>query len=353
MNKENYPLISIVIATFNSERLLPNTLKSIRAQSYPQNKIEILIMDGGSTDKTKEIAIKYKCTIIHNPKTVPAWAKYLAYLKAKGNYGIYIDSDEVIENKDSIKHKLKIFLENPKVHGVTGSGYRNPKGYPFLNNYVNEFGDPFSYFIYKLSKDHRFFVKSMKNYYPVEKETNDYVLFNFKNVKKLPIFELVAMSSMVDFKFLKKEFPQIKSNPGLVPHFFNLIISKDGLIGITKKDVLTHYSSENIKKYLGKIRSRVKNNIYTKAEEGFLGRDTYQTTLGRLKKYLFLPYALTLILPLFDSIYLSITRKHFGYFLHVPLSFYTAICILYYYFLKLIGSTPELKSYGESKVVKA
>ena len=54
----NYPLVSIMIATFNSEKVLPRTLEAIRAQTYPQDKLEILAIDGGSTDSTLEIAKK-------------------------------------------------------------------------------------------------------------------------------------------------------------------------------------------------------------------------------------------------------------------------------------------------------
>lgn len=349
--EKDEPLISLVIATLNSESKLPNTLDSIKKQNYPQDKLEILLMDGGSTDKTKEIAEKYGCRIIHNPKVVPAWAKYLAYLEAKGDYAIYIDSDEVIENDNSLRLKLKAFQENPNVRAVTGSGYKNPDGYPFLNNYVNEFGDPFSFFIYRLSKDYRYFIDSMKKNYTVIKENNDYVIFDFSNTKKLPIFELVAMSSMVDLKYLKQNFPEIKDGPGLIPHLFNLLLSKGSYIGITKNDAVIHYSSETMEKYYGKIRSRVKNNIFTPADEGYRGRDSYETRLGKLKKYLFVPYAFSIIFPLIDAIYLAVTRKNWGYLSHVKLTVYTAYQILYFYVMKLTGKTPELKSYGEFKKV--
>ena len=43
----NYPLVSIVVATLNSQKTLSDALKSIKMQSYPQDKIEILVIDGG------------------------------------------------------------------------------------------------------------------------------------------------------------------------------------------------------------------------------------------------------------------------------------------------------------------
>jgi glycosyltransferase involved in cell wall biosynthesis len=349
----NLPVISLVIATLNSEEKLPRCLDSIKKQTYNQKNIEILVVDGGSIDKTQEIAKKYNCRIISNPKVVPTWAKYIGFLEARGDYALFIDSDEVVENENSFRLKLEVFKENPNVHAVTGSGYKNPIGYSALNNYISEFGDPFSFFIYRLSKDYKYYISSMKKDYSVTKETKNYIVFNFSSVHKLPIFELVAMSSMVDLVYLKKNFPETKYNSGLIPHLFNLLISKGSYIGITKNDVVTHYSSESVNKYYGKIISRIKNNIFSPAIEGFRGRDRYETSLGKLKKYLFIPYAFTLIFPLIDSIYLAVTRKNLGYFNHVFLTIYTAFQISRFYLLKLFGKTPELKSYGESMKVKS
>jgi glycosyltransferase involved in cell wall biosynthesis len=53
------PALSVVIPTYNSERTLRECLESIKNQDYPKNKIEIIIADGGSTDRTMEIARKY------------------------------------------------------------------------------------------------------------------------------------------------------------------------------------------------------------------------------------------------------------------------------------------------------
>lgn len=50
--------ISIITITYNSEKTLEETIKSVMAQNYPD--LEYIIVDGGSTDKTLEIAEKYK-----------------------------------------------------------------------------------------------------------------------------------------------------------------------------------------------------------------------------------------------------------------------------------------------------
>lgn len=351
----SYPLISIISATFNSAKTLELMLKSVKAQSYPQDKIEIMIMDGGSSDDTLKLAKKYGCRVIHNPKTEPVNAKFLGYHQAKGKYAIYLDSDEVLESKDSIKDKYVACRDNPAVKAVVSTGYKGPLGYPFINSYVNEFGDPFSFFIYRLSKDARFFVSTMKAKYRVIKETNSYVLFDFSNVNTLPIIELVAQSAMVDLEYLKKTFPHIAKDSTLIPHFFYLLVTKGAQIAVTKHDAIIHYSAETITKYFRKIEWRVKNNIYhlsDMAGAAFTGREKLQPSPQLYKKYLFIPYALFPIFSLIDALYLVVSRKNLGYFWHVPLCFYTGALISYHYTLKMMGQSPALRSYDGSKEVK-
>jgi glycosyltransferase involved in cell wall biosynthesis len=51
--------VSVVITTKNEEKNIANCLESIKRQTYPQNRIEIIVVDNNSTDGTKEIARKY------------------------------------------------------------------------------------------------------------------------------------------------------------------------------------------------------------------------------------------------------------------------------------------------------
>ena len=347
-------LISIIIATFNSEKTLSMVLESIKSQTFPKKNLELLILDGGSKDKTLSITKNYKCRVINNPKTEPVYAKFLGYLKAKGRYIVYLDHDEVIENPQSLELKYSIFLKEKNVKAVIGSGYKNPVGYPIINNYINEFGDPFSAFIYNLSKDSKYFLKHMSQKYKLVKQTKEYSVFDLNGIKQMPIIELCAAGSMFDANYMKKNFPQTLKNPSLIPHFFYLMNSKLSLIAITKNDALIHYSSDTLDKYLNKIRWRIKNNIYHASDmgkSGFTGREKYSNKIYQYKKFLFLPYVYTILFCFLDSIKLSITRKNIYYLIHLPLSLFSANQIVYHSISKLLGHRPQLKSYDEKKVL--
>jgi glycosyltransferase involved in cell wall biosynthesis len=92
------PLVSIVVPTRNSEAMIGNCLKSVRLQDYPN--IELIVVDGFSSDKTVVIAREYtEHVYIYGPDQSkekvfggPYQRNYGAS-KAKGEFVYYMDSD--------------------------------------------------------------------------------------------------------------------------------------------------------------------------------------------------------------------------------------------------------------------
>ena len=58
-DSELKPGFSFVIPTYNSGEKIRRCLESIRTQDYPQDNVQLLIADGGSTDDTIDIAREY------------------------------------------------------------------------------------------------------------------------------------------------------------------------------------------------------------------------------------------------------------------------------------------------------
>ena len=66
-DSELKPGFSFVIPTYNSGVKIRRCLESIRSQDYPQDKVQLLIADGGSTDGTIDITREYGARIVANP----------------------------------------------------------------------------------------------------------------------------------------------------------------------------------------------------------------------------------------------------------------------------------------------
>ncbi|OGH18882.1 MAG: hypothetical protein A3F31_04885 [Candidatus Levybacteria bacterium RIFCSPHIGHO2_12_FULL_38_12] len=89
----NQPLVSVNIRTFNSEKTLEKTLKSVKDQTYPN--IEIVVSDGYSKDNSVEIAKKFDAKINFADKLGDA--RYQNYIHSKGKYIISLDSDQFLD----------------------------------------------------------------------------------------------------------------------------------------------------------------------------------------------------------------------------------------------------------------
>lgn len=90
------PLVTIIIPTYNSETALDACLQSIAKQTYKNT--EIIIVDKFSTDKTKEIAIKYTEIILEKGPERCSQLNFAAK-HANGKYIYRIDSDFIVDPK--------------------------------------------------------------------------------------------------------------------------------------------------------------------------------------------------------------------------------------------------------------
>lgn len=93
----NFPLVSIVLTTKNEEKNVANCLQSIKSQTYPQEKVEIIIVDNYSPDKTIEIAKKFTKNIYLKGPHRAAQLNY-GVQKAKGKYIFYPDADMILSD---------------------------------------------------------------------------------------------------------------------------------------------------------------------------------------------------------------------------------------------------------------
>lgn len=107
------PLVSINIATYNSEKTLEKCLDSVKNQTY--KNIEIIVMDSYSKDKTIEIAEKYSAKVVFAPTL--ALARKAGAEVSSGKYVFILDSDQILE--PDVIEKCVAACEEENYDGVT------------------------------------------------------------------------------------------------------------------------------------------------------------------------------------------------------------------------------------------
>jgi len=134
MNKAYFPHISVITPTLNAAEVLEAELESIREQEYPQEKIEIIIVDGGSVDETLNIARKYNSKIFNNPLKTGEAGKAVGIKKSKGELVALIDSDNILPRKDWFRRMIAPF-KNPEIVGAEPWKYTYRKIGGFIERY--------------------------------------------------------------------------------------------------------------------------------------------------------------------------------------------------------------------------
>jgi len=89
-------LVSVIIPTYNREKCIRRAIESVLDQTY-QN-VELIVVDDGSTDNTKEILEPFiksgKIKYFYQPNRGPATARNLGIKNSKGEFIALLDSDD-------------------------------------------------------------------------------------------------------------------------------------------------------------------------------------------------------------------------------------------------------------------
>ncbi|MBM3255643.1 MAG: glycosyltransferase family 2 protein [Candidatus Omnitrophica bacterium] len=144
---EKLPGISFVIPTYNAGFHIERCLKSIRAQEYPKELLEILVLDGGSDDSTVSIATKFDCRILKNEKKLAEFGVQLGIGQANGDLLVVFAADNELVGNDWAKKVSALFTEDQGLCALWGrlaSGKDDSK----LNKYFELIqSDPLNWFL--------------------------------------------------------------------------------------------------------------------------------------------------------------------------------------------------------------
>ncbi|OGH41323.1 MAG: hypothetical protein A3H79_03260 [Candidatus Levybacteria bacterium RIFCSPLOWO2_02_FULL_36_8b] len=322
-----FPSITVIIATYNSEKTIKECLKSVRSQDYPQVKIDILLADGGSTDNTLRIARKFNVNIVPVPPELQnaEYNKGIAVRKATGELLLMIDHDNVLPHDSWLINMVRPLLVEKDVVGVETLRYKyNPKGY-LLDRYFALFGgDPFSFYLGKL--DRLAYLYAEYNLLGSAIDRGSYYIVNFKP-NKIPT--LGANGFLIRKNILMKH-ALVDEN-----HFFHIDVNVDlikkgfNTYAFIKDDILHLTGYKNLSSFLYR-RKLFMEQYYTK---NMNRRYSVFMSSDKLRLLIFIIYSITFIKPTLDALRGYTKIRDFAWFLH-PLLCFTLFSIYSFVVIK-------------------
>jgi len=117
---DELPFVTVLIPAYNEEGSIERTIKSIDNSNYPRDKLEILVIDDGSKDKTLEISKKLENDVVrvfHKENGGKGNALNFGISKAKGIVVFTMDADTTVDAK-SLKNMTRYFKDG-EVMAVT------------------------------------------------------------------------------------------------------------------------------------------------------------------------------------------------------------------------------------------
>lgn len=118
---------SIVVCTYNREKIIEECLQSLLSQNIPKKEYEVIVVNDGSTDNVEEVVRRLMKShpnvklISCSPRGGVSAARNLGWKEAHGDFVFYID-DDAVADKDWVMKLANEYKEN--VAGV--GGYPRP-----------------------------------------------------------------------------------------------------------------------------------------------------------------------------------------------------------------------------------
>lgn len=328
------PYISFVIPTLNAQNVLDKCLKSIFNQKYPRSKYEILVIDGGSTDKTIKIAQKYHSEILKNPLKTAEAGKAVGVKYAQGEYICLVDSDNILPNTNWLSKMLYPFSQNNQIIGSEPIKftYRSQAG--IIERYSALIGanDPYA-FITGVYDKQNFINHKWTNLNIEQIDKHQYIEIKLEDNQYIPT--IGANATIFKSDFLKKN---LKSNYLFDIDILSQVIQNTHqpiIFAKVKTSIIHTYCESSIKKFIRKQYRRLVDYYTYKSLRQYQWQQT--CFLPQIK---FVLYSLLIIPALIDSFRGFFHKRDFIWFFH---PFFCLITLIIYVYVTLLNQLKLLK----------
>jgi glycosyltransferase involved in cell wall biosynthesis len=310
VNEAELPSVTAVIPTLNAEKYLDECLAALAEQDYPRERLEILLVDGGSTDRTLEIARERGVDrILPNPLRTGESGKAVGVRAAVGELVLMIDSDNVVVGCDWLRRMVRPF-DDPEVISSEALRWEYRREDHFVNRYqaLTGINDPLSLFIGNY--DRLSTLTGRWTDYPVHEERRD----GWLRVTLDP--DYVPTMGANGYIVRRQAFEIVPVDDYLFDIDFVYELVRRGFGTIGRVDVpIRHYFCDSVRRFYWKTRRRTDDYFYFAAA----GRRSYPwTQRQRLGLVRFVGSTVT-VLPLLVQVLRGFRRRPDpAWLFHVP-----------------------------------
>lgn len=324
------PFISVITPTLNAESYLAHFFRSLKTQTYPKKKIEVIIVDGGSTDKTIKIAKKYYARVVKNRYVMAQPGVYVGMQHAKGELVIILPGDNIFRDKNAIEILARIFVKDKKIYGAFPK-HDSTKTDSLFTKYINQFTDPLNHYLYGDASNARTF----KKLYRTLEHNALYDVYDYKSSSVLPILGL-TQGFTIRRNFVK-HWKEI--NDDIAP--IMKLIEDDKKIAYVHSVILFHHTVRDLEHFFRKQRWAAQNAL-AKRGYGIGIRMSKFPLWQRIKLYLFPLYAYSIIVPCVVAFNGFLRDKELIWLFHPFITLITASAIVYEYALFIARQSREV-----------
>lgn len=295
----------MILNTYNEEKNIVRCLSCIRRQNYPQNKIEIILVDDYSQDRTVALSKLYDIIVVNSGYKNRERSKSIGIRHAKGEILLMMDADVFLISDNYINRCVELLSKYPTAVATQSIRWYYHKNDYIVNRYCNLFGisDPTMLFLGKRGS-----LMSTETDWPYKNtilhKGTDYYMVNF-TLKDLPT--VGAIGYMVRKKELMKTTWE--------PYFFHLDTAYElvemgyNRFIMTKLEV-EHLYVHSLCEYFQKQTRNLSLFLKLKKRRKY----TYKMPVLQLIGVILL--MITLVYPLYQSVKGYMKKPDLAWFLH-------------------------------------
>jgi glycosyltransferase involved in cell wall biosynthesis len=278
--------VSFVIPVLNGGALLHRCLDSIAAQDFASERIEVLVMDGGSTDGTRQLVQSLGFEVVENPLRLAEPGVKLGLSRARHEIRVVMAADNALPRTDWLSRVVETF-ERTSARGVFTHVVHAPADSSFCRYFNHLHADPFNWFVFGAAANPRRFGEV----YPRLETGPGYEVLDLR-AGEPPLLALAQAFA------LRGELPQGEHEQDDILPLWQMIETGQRFAYVDAG--VLHHTVRGFRDFLRKYSRRAAAAM---AAEDAAHRQRHHvlSRRRRLRRLLWVPYSLSVVAPALDA----------------------------------------------------